>query len=188
MFVLAMISDTIRVPPTLLNQPTLTSITAEIEKRYPNRIIVDVGLVVTLYNEVLSIGDGILACGDGGAHHECVFRLVVFRPFVEEVLVGTVEESNEEGIRVSVGGFFDDVFIPAYWMLNPSKYDDATGLWVGLPPTTTTRRRRMPSKTKEAATAPKKMPTTPPKKTATTPKKKRATNSTSTSVPKYASR
>lgn len=133
MFVLAMISDTIRVPPTLLNQPTLTSITAEIEKRYPNRIIVDVGLVVTLYNEVLSIGDGILACGDGGAHHECVFRLVVFRPFVEEVLVGTVEESNEEGIRVSVGGFFDDVFIPAYWMLNPSKYDEATGLWVWTP-------------------------------------------------------
>lgn len=133
MFVIATIADTIRVPPSLLSQPTLTSVQTEIEKRYPNKIIVDVGLVIAPYGPPLQIGDGIFVPGDGGAHHQVVFKAIVFRPFVEEVLIGTVTDSNEDGITVSIGGFFDHVFIPVYWMLNPSTYDETTGLWVWTP-------------------------------------------------------
>lgn len=133
MFVIATIADTIRVPPPLLSQPTLTSVQTEIEKRYPNKIIVDVGLVIAPYGPPLQIGDGMFVPGDGGAHHQVVFKAIVFRPFVEEVLIGTVTDSNEDGITVSIGGFFDHVFIPVYWMLNPSVYDESTGLWVWTP-------------------------------------------------------
>ena len=133
MFVLTLLADTIRIPPHLLSQPTLTSVQTEIEKRYLNKIIVDVGLVICPYGPPLEIGDGILVPGDGGAHHQVIFQAVVFRPFVEEVLIGIVKESNEGGIVVSVGEFFDHVFIPAYWMLNPSKYDEKSGLWVWTP-------------------------------------------------------
>lgn len=133
MFVIATIADTIRVPPSLLSQPTLTSVQIEIEKRYPNKIIVDVGLVIAPYGPPLQIGDGIFVPGDGGAHHQVVFKAIVFRPFVEEVLIGTVTDSSEDGITVSIGGFFDHVFIPVYWMLNPSSYDENTGLWVWTP-------------------------------------------------------
>mmetsp|Transcript_25486 Transcript_25486/g.54852 ORF Transcript_25486/g.54852 Transcript_25486/m.54852 type:complete len:323 (-) Transcript_25486:115-1083(-) len=133
MFVLTLLADSIRIPPQLLAKPTLTSVQTEIEKRYPNKIIVDVGLVICPYGPPLEIGDGILVPGDGGAHHQVLFQCVVFRPFVEEVLVGTVKESHEGGVVVSVGGFFDYVFIPAYWMLNPSRFDEASGLWVWTP-------------------------------------------------------
>lgn len=85
------------------------------------------------YGPPLEVGDGILVPGDGGAHHQVLFQCVVFRPFVEEVLVGTVKESHEGGVVVSVGGFFDYVFIPAYWMLNPSRFDEGSGLWVWTP-------------------------------------------------------
>jgi len=124
MFVLTLLADTIRIPPHLLSQPTLNSVQTEIEKRYLNKIIVDVGLIICPYGQPLEIGDGILVPGDGGAHHQVIFQAVVFRPFVEEVLIGIVKESNEGGIVVSVGEFFDHVFIPAYWMLNPSRYDE----------------------------------------------------------------
>ncbi|EED90573.1 RPC25,-like protein to dna-directed RNA polymerase III 25 kDa polypeptide, partial [Thalassiosira pseudonana CCMP1335] len=137
MFVLTLLADTIRIPPPLLSQPTLTSIQTEISKRYPNKIIVDVGLIICPYGPPLEIGDGILVPGDGGAHHQVLFQCLVFRPFVEEVLIGTVSDCNEEGVCVSVGGFFDHVFIPAYWMLNPSRYDEESGLWVWTPKTTT---------------------------------------------------
>eukprot|EP00580_Thalassiosira_gravida_P012265 CAMPEP_0201632746 /NCGR_PEP_ID=MMETSP0493-20130528/6282_1 /ASSEMBLY_ACC=CAM_ASM_000838 /TAXON_ID=420259 /ORGANISM="Thalassiosira gravida, Strain GMp14c1" /LENGTH=304 /DNA_ID=CAMNT_0048104325 /DNA_START=8 /DNA_END=922 /DNA_ORIENTATION=- len=133
MFVLTLLADTIRIPPHLLAKPTLTSVQTEIEKRYPNKIIVDVGLVLCPYGPPVEVGDGILVPGDGGAHHQVIFQCVVFRPFVEEVLVGVVTESNESGVTVSVGGFFDHVFIPAYWMLNPSVYDESKGLWVWTP-------------------------------------------------------
>ena len=133
MFVLTLLADTIRIPPHLLSQPTLNSVQTEIEKRYLNKIIVDVGLIICPYGPPLEIGDGILVPGDGGAHHQVIFQAVVFRPFVEEVLIGVVKESNEGGIVVSVGEFFDHVFIPAYWMLNPSRYDEKSGLWVWTP-------------------------------------------------------
>ncbi|KAL7526319.1 hypothetical protein ACHAXR_001424, partial [Thalassiosira sp. AJA248-18] len=133
MFVLTLLADTIRIPPHLLAKPTLTSVQTEIEKRYPNKIIIDVGLLICPYGPPLEVGDGIIVPGDGGAHHQVLFQCVVFRPFVEEVLIGTVTESHEGGVVVSVGGFFDHVFIPAYWMLNPSRYDAELGLWVWTP-------------------------------------------------------
>lgn len=93
----------------------------------------DVGLVICPYGPAMEIGDGILVPGDGGAHHQVLFQVVVFKPFIDEILVGTVTESKEEGVMVSVGGFFTHVFIPAYWMLNPSTFDEGSGLWVWTP-------------------------------------------------------
>ncbi len=133
MFVLALLADTIRIPPHLLAKPTALSVQSEIERRYPNKIIIDVGLVICPHGPPIEIGDGILVPGDGGAHHQVLFQVVVFKPFVNEILVGIVTESKEEGVMVSVGGFFTHVFIPAYWMLNPSTFDEASGLWVWAP-------------------------------------------------------
>ena len=92
----------------------------------------DAGLVVCRYGDALEVGDGVLVAGDGAAHHEVVFRLIVFRPFVDEVLVGTVAESTEEGVRVSLG-FFEDVWIPGPRMQKPSHYEKESGLWVWTP-------------------------------------------------------
>jgi len=133
MFVIGTIADTIRIPPTIFFQSTRTSAHQEIDKKYPNRVIMDVGLVICRYGGVTQIGDGVCVPGDGAAHHEVVFRLVVFRPFVEEVCVGHIVESSEEGIKVALGDFFGDIFIPAYWMLRPSQYDKDSGLWVWTP-------------------------------------------------------
>jgi len=133
MFVIGTIADTIRIPPTMFFQSTRTSAHQEIDKKYPNRVIMDVGLVICRYGDVTQIGDGVCVPGDGAAHHEVVFRLVIFRPFVEEVCVGHIVESSEEGIKVALGDFFSDIFIPAYFMLRPSQYDDKSGLWVWTP-------------------------------------------------------
>jgi DNA-directed RNA polymerase subunit E'/Rpb7 len=131
MFVLITIVDTIRIPPPLLAQPTLVSVHREMDKKYPNRVIMDQGLVICRYGDA-RVGDGVCVAGDGGAHHQVLARLVVFRPFVDEVCIGTIAKSNAEGLQVSLG-FFDDVFIPAYWMLRPSHYETETGLWVWTP-------------------------------------------------------
>ncbi len=133
MFVITTVAETICIPPSIFYQPTMTSVHDEIDKKYPNRVIMDLGLVICRYGDVLQIGDGVCVPGDGSAHHEVVFRLVVFRPFVEEVCVGTIQSCNEEGIYVSLGEFFYDVFIPAYWMLRPSTYDEKRGLWIWTP-------------------------------------------------------
>jgi DNA-directed RNA polymerase III subunit RPC8 len=132
MFILATVADTIRIPPSMLAQPTLVSVQSEMDKKYPNRVIMDVGLVISRYGDALQVGDGVCAAGDGGAHHEVIARLIIFRPFVEEVCLGFISHSSPEGIHVSIG-FFDDIFIPAYWMLRPSRFDKQSGLWIWTP-------------------------------------------------------
>lgn len=132
MFILTTITDTIRVPAHMLSLPTLVALHSEIDLKYPNRVLMDVGLVVCRYGDCLKITNGFCVPGDGGSHHECLFRLVVFRPFVEEVCLGKIVKSTYEGVQVSMG-FFQDIFIPAYWMLRPSYYDEKLGLWVWTP-------------------------------------------------------
>lgn len=131
MFVLTTIVDTIRIPPYLLAQPTLTSVHHEMDVKFPNRVIMDVGLVICRYGNA-QVGDGVCVAGDGGAHHEVLAKLLVFRPFCNEICVGTVQSSTAKGLQVSLG-FFDNIFIPAYWMLRPSRYETETGLWVWTP-------------------------------------------------------
>lgn len=132
MFVLTDILDKIRIPPGLLGVGTVQAIHNEIDQKFPNRVLMDVGLVVCRYGNVSKVGHGVCIAGDGGSHHECSFRLVVFRPFVEEVCLGRILRSTAEGIQVSTG-FFEEIFIPAYWMLRPSRYDEKSGLWVWTP-------------------------------------------------------
>jgi DNA-directed RNA polymerase III subunit RPC8 len=132
MFVLTDILDKIRIPPGLLGVGTVQAIHNEIDQKFPNRVLMDVGLVVCRYGSVSKVGHGVCIAGDGGSHHECAFRLVVFRPFVEEVCLGKILRSTAQGIQVSTG-FFEEIFIPAYWMLRPSRYDEKSGLWVWTP-------------------------------------------------------
>jgi DNA-directed RNA polymerase subunit E'/Rpb7 len=132
MFILTTIADTIRVPAHMLTLPTVVALHSEIDLKYPNRVLMDVGLVVCRYGDCLKITNGSCVPGDGGSHHECLFRLVIFRPFVEEVCLGTIVKSTADGIQVSLG-FFQDIFIPAYWMLRPSHFDEKVGLWVWTP-------------------------------------------------------
>ncbi len=133
MFIVTTIVDTIRVPADMLSLPTLVALQKEIDLKYPNRILMDVGLVICRFGDCLKITNGTCVPGDGGSHHECLFRLVVFRPFVEEVCIGKIVKSTAEGVHVSLGEFFQDIFIPAYWMLRPSLYDEKVGLWVWTP-------------------------------------------------------
>jgi DNA-directed RNA polymerase III subunit RPC8 len=136
MFVIHTVYDIrIQIPPVLMSMPTMQAIHNEIDQTYPNRVLMDVGLVICRYGDCLEIGHGVCVPGDnglGGAYHPCTFRLVVFRPFVEEVCLGRISKSTSEGIHVSLG-FFDNIFVPAYWMLRPSRHEESTGLWVWEP-------------------------------------------------------
>lgn len=133
MFVVIRVVDTIRIPPNMLSVPTKIAVHREMDNKYSNRVLMDVGLMICRYGDCLSIGDGVCVAGDAGAHHECVVRLIVFRPFVEEVCVGTIVKSTEAGIQVCLGDFFEDIFIPAYWMLRPSHFEIGKRIWVWTP-------------------------------------------------------
>lgn len=73
---------------------TADAVIAVLEQAYIDRVIPDLGLVVTLY-DLLDIGDGYVFQSDGGVHHDTSFRVVAFRPSQGEVLVGEVLSQDE---------------------------------------------------------------------------------------------
>ena len=64
-----------------------------------NCIFVFIGLVISLF-DILEIGDSHLVAGDGASHTRVTFRVLVFRPFIEEIIVGKIKSSNSEGTKL----------------------------------------------------------------------------------------
>ena len=100
----------------------------EVNRKLCNRVVIDVGLCICLY-DILEIGKSFILPGDGAAHTKVHFRLLVFRPDREEVLTGKIKSCSKDGVHVSLE-FFDDILIPADSLQHPSRFDETESVWV----------------------------------------------------------
>lgn len=128
MFILSALEEEIRVQPSDLHKTPLEAVTEAIEQRYIDKVIPDLGLVVTLY-DIQSIEGGFIYPSDGAAFFKTKFRVVVFRPFVGEIIVGKLKSCSREGLKVSLD-FFHDIFVPEHALQEPSLYVEAEKLWM----------------------------------------------------------
>ena len=76
MFILSKLSDLVRIPPHTFNIPIQESITNELNKKFANKVISNLGLVISLW-DLIDIKDGLLKPGDGASFVEVTFRCVV---------------------------------------------------------------------------------------------------------------
>ena len=131
MFQISRLEDAnVKILPENLGKPRLEAITQEIESLYIDKVIKDLGLVITLY-EIVSIEGGTVYPGEGSAHFKVEFRVVVFRPFVGEIIEGTLKKADKTGLYVDIG-FFSDIFVPEHLMQEPSVFDEDEQLWVWM--------------------------------------------------------
>lgn len=72
MFVLTRLSDVIPVAPDLFDADYTQVLTEEIDRKYANKVIADVGLCVTMYDFV-HIGDAFVHPSDGTSHSQGTF-------------------------------------------------------------------------------------------------------------------
>jgi DNA-directed RNA polymerase III subunit RPC8 len=110
MFVLSLIEDVINIHPQNFGNE-LRTIEDEVEKKFAGKVLLDVGMCVC-FHDIVDIGPAYVYTGDGVAHATVKFRVVVFRPFIGEVIMGTISSSTTEGLKATLG-FFDAVTIPA---------------------------------------------------------------------------
>ncbi|XP_065065715.1 DNA-directed RNA polymerase III subunit RPC8-like [Rhopilema esculentum] len=128
MFVLAEMKDVVRIKPRHFSYDLHSTIAYELNKKLANKVVHEVGLCITLF-DITEVSDSYILPGDGAAHTPVKFRYVVFRPFIDEVLVGKIKGSSSDGVQVSLG-LFDDILIPAVYLQQKSKFDDDEQLWV----------------------------------------------------------
>ncbi|TFK75055.1 hypothetical protein BDN72DRAFT_607048 [Pluteus cervinus] len=121
MFQLSIIKDTIPIHPQHFGIPADQAITNELNKKYANRVLHDVGLCICVF-DLTQVGEGKVRYGDGFLWYKVVFRLVVFRPFASEVIIAKVKSSDKDGVRLTLG-FFDDIYIPSAYLPQPTAFD-----------------------------------------------------------------
>ncbi|CAL1540413.1 unnamed protein product [Lymnaea stagnalis] len=127
MFILVKMKDTVRTPPRLFHLDTMDAIREALNKKFANKVVYKVGLCIALW-DVEKVEDSYIFPGDGATHTIVHFRYVVFRPFVDEILVGRIKSSSKDGVYVTMG-FFDDILIPADSLQHPSKFNEQEQLW-----------------------------------------------------------
>ncbi|XP_011079992.1 DNA-directed RNA polymerase III subunit RPC8 isoform X1 [Sesamum indicum] len=118
MFFLSEIEHTLRLPPYLLNRPLNEAIKGELDSLFLDKVIEKLGLCVSVY-DIRSIDGGFIFPGDGASTYTVRFRLVMFRPFVGEVISARLKESSKDGLRLSLG-FFDDIYVPVPLLASPN--------------------------------------------------------------------
>ena len=87
MYVLAEMRDIVHVKPWQFDQDLRVVIEDELNKKYANKVIYELGLCIALF-DILKIDDSYVFPGDGSSHTRVRVRYVVFRPFIDEVLLG----------------------------------------------------------------------------------------------------
>lgn len=62
------------------------------------QVVLNVGLCIALF-DLSEIGNSHLFPGSGSSHTEVKFRYVVFRPMIEEVIIGKIRTCSSEGVH-----------------------------------------------------------------------------------------
>ena len=102
MFYKIEIKDHIRVPPNLYDNPVEEAITKRIRKKYEGYIDKDIGIAIDV-SSVDEIGEGIIIPGDGASYYETKFKLLTFKPELQEIVLGKIKDIADFGAFLSIG-------------------------------------------------------------------------------------
>jgi DNA-directed RNA polymerase subunit E' len=102
MFYLMDVEDFVRVEPRLFGLPTREAIEQQLKEGYEGRYNKDLGTVICVVN-VGNIDEGIIIPGDGAAYYKSEFQLVVWKPEMQELVYGVIEEITSFGAFITLG-------------------------------------------------------------------------------------
>ncbi|XP_043493777.1 DNA-directed RNA polymerase III subunit RPC8 [Polistes fuscatus] len=128
MFVLVELKDTVRIPPWKFKRKLNDAITDELNRKLANKVYLNVGLCIALH-DITKIEESYIFPGDGSSHTKVFFRFIVFRPFMEEILIGKIRSCGPDGVHVTLG-FFEDIVIPPHKLQHPSRFDFQERVWI----------------------------------------------------------
>ncbi len=92
----------IRVPPNLFQEDTEKSVLERLKGQFNNMISKDIGIVIGV-SEVVNIGEGVIIPGDGAAYYETTFKVLAFKPELQEIVLGTITDITDFGAFIDVG-------------------------------------------------------------------------------------
>ncbi|KAL1902047.1 DNA-directed RNA polymerase III complex subunit Rpc25 [Ceratocystis pirilliformis] len=91
------VADLVQIAPDDFSKRSRDAIEDNINAKYANRVIQSIGLCICLY-DLLWASEGLIGHGDGLVNVNVEFRIIVFRPFRGEVMLGRIRSSTPQGV------------------------------------------------------------------------------------------
>ncbi len=92
----------VRVPPGIIHENTKKSIMQSLQGQFENFISKELGVVIGV-TSVKSIGEGVIIPGDGAAYYQTTFKIITFKPELQEILLGKIKEISDFGAFIEIG-------------------------------------------------------------------------------------
>lgn len=102
MFYIVEMQDYVRVDPELFALDVKSALAKQLELTYENFIDKDLGAVIAVL-DILNVGEGIIVPGDGAAYYDATFKLLVYKPELQEVVFAKVDEITNFGAFLDFG-------------------------------------------------------------------------------------
>ncbi|MBR9706611.1 DNA-directed RNA polymerase [Candidatus Pacearchaeota archaeon] len=102
MFYIVEVEDYVRVEPKLFGLKTSDAVAKQLQETYFDYHDKEIGEVIGVIS-VLEVGDGIIIPGDGAAYYNSRFKLIVWKPELQELAFGIVNEITNFGAFMNLG-------------------------------------------------------------------------------------
>jgi DNA-directed RNA polymerase subunit E' len=102
MFKILTVKDEVRVLPSRFDLPLEEAVKQSLADQYEGQVHPELGVYLTV-TEVLSIGEGSIVPEDGAIHYPAEFKVMVYRPEINEIVTGEVVDISEFGAFTRIG-------------------------------------------------------------------------------------
>ncbi len=128
MYLCCTFEDVIPIEPVHFDKDVKEQLIVSIKRKYINKIIPNTGCSLA-FCELLSFDQGYILHNDGSSYHNTVFKVIVFRPLIGEILQGIVSRSTKGGIFIQCDQFYD-ILIPPRCMPSSMTYLEEEQVWI----------------------------------------------------------
>lgn len=102
MFYVTEVEDYVRVEPKLFGLPTAEAVNQQLKETYSDYYDKEMGKVVVVI-EIVEVGEGVIIPGDGAAYYRSRFKILAWKPELQELVFGIVSEITNFGAFINLG-------------------------------------------------------------------------------------
>ncbi len=129
MYRIATVEDKVRVPPDKLGKDVKNAIKLSISEQLESVVNPRLGVVLSV-TSIDKIGEGKIVPNDAGVYYNCEFKLLTYKPEIQEIVCGKVIDNTEFGAFVRMGPM-DGLIHISQIMDDFVSFDDKNSLFLG---------------------------------------------------------
>ena len=102
MFYIIEVEDYVRVEPKLFGLPTVKAVEDQLRETYRDYYSKEFGKVIKVI-EIFEVGEGAIIPGDGATYYNSKFKILVWKPEMQELVYGIIDEITTFGAFMDLG-------------------------------------------------------------------------------------